>query len=122
MLLRTLTLLSLIFITACSSWVYRLNIAQGNFIENKDIDKLQIAMTKEQVKFILGSPVVMDTFDKNTWYYIYHFKSGRSENLNVKQKFIIHFENDKIASVESDYKLKESFYEPMQHDEDQALN
>lgn len=113
---RALTLIIVLSISACSSWVYRLDIPQGNFIENKDIDKLQMAMTKEQVKFILGSPVIQDTFDHDTWYYIYQFKSGKNDKLDIKTQFKIVFENDKIVSADGNYKLPESFYTPIQHE------
>lgn len=115
MFFRALTLFLLLSISACSSWVYRLDIPQGNFIEPKDINKLQIAMTKEQVKFILGSPVIVDAFNKNTWHYVYRFQSGKKEELNIKRNFVIKFENDQVVSATGDYKMPESFYTPMQH-------
>lgn len=60
MLFRVLTISLLLSISACSSWVFRIDLPQGNYLEQKDIDKLQVGMTKEQVKFVLGSPVVLD--------------------------------------------------------------
>lgn len=113
---RALTFLLVLSTSACSSWVYRLDIPQGNFIEKKNIDKLQMAMTKEQVKFLLGSPVIKDSFDNDTWYYIYRFKSGKNENINLSTQFIITFEDNKIASTEGTYTLPESFYTPIQHE------
>ena len=53
---------------------------------------LQVGMTKEQVKFVLGSPVVLDSFNKDIWHYVYRFKSGRSEALNVNKEFVLTFE------------------------------
>lgn len=69
-------------------------------------------MTKEQVKFVLGSPVMVDTFDKDTWNYVYHFKSGSNEKLNVQKSFTIKFENDKLISAEGDFELSENFNTP----------
>ncbi len=89
MLFRILAITIAISLSACSSWVYRIDIPQGNFLEQKDINKLQVGMNKEQVKFVLGSPVVEDAFNNDTWHYIYLLKSGRSEKLNVKKKFVI---------------------------------
>ncbi|MBA6262170.1 MAG: outer membrane protein assembly factor BamE [Colwellia sp.] len=113
MLFRILALTIALSLSACSSWVFRIDIPQGNFLEQKDIDKLQIGMSKEQVKFVLGSPVVVDAFNNDTWHYIYSLKSGRSEELNIQKKFILSFDQDSLISAEGDFELAESFYVPM---------
>lgn len=69
-------------------------------------------MTKEQVKFVLGSPVVIDAFDNDTWNYVYRFKSGRSEKLNMQKSFTIKFEDDKLVAAEGDFELSENFNTP----------
>ncbi|GAA6203245.1 outer membrane protein assembly factor BamE [Thalassotalea sp. SU-HH00458] len=113
MLFRVLALSLVLSISACSSWVFRIDIPQGNYLEQKDVDKLQVGMTKEQVKFVLGSPVVLDAFNKDTWHYVYRFKSGRSENLNAKKQFTVKFEDNKLVSAEGDFELPESYHTPM---------
>ncbi len=112
MLLRTTVMTIALSLSACSSWVYRIDIPQGNYLEQKSIDKIQVGMTKEQVKFILGSPVIIDTFDKDTWNYVYRFKSGRSKELNVQKNFTIKFEDDKLISADGDFELSENFNTP----------
>lgn len=113
MLFRVLALSLVLSISACSSWVFRIDIPQGNYLEQKDIDKLQVGMTKEQVKFVLGSPVVLDAFNEDTWHYVYRFKSGRSEKLNAKKQFTVKFEDNKLVSAEGDFELPESYHTPM---------
>ena len=113
MLLRVFIAAFVLSISACSSWVYRIDIPQGNYLEQRDVDKLQIGMTKEQVKFVLGSPVVLDSFNDDTWHYVYRFKSGRSEKFDSKKKFTVKFEDNKLVSAEGDFTLPESFYTPM---------
>jgi outer membrane protein assembly factor BamE len=113
MLFRILAITIALSLSACSSWVYRFDIPQGNFLEQKDIDKLQIGMTKEQVKFVLGSPVVNDAFGNDTLHYVYLLKSGRSEEFNVKKKFILYFDKELLASAEGDFVLGDNFYVPM---------
>ncbi len=115
MLFRVITVALLIFVSGCSSWVFRIDIPQGNYLEKKDIEKLQIAMSKEQVKFILGSPVVVDSFDKDTWHYVYKFKSGRNERLDAQKTFILKFTENELVSAEGDFELPESFNTPMEH-------
>jgi outer membrane protein assembly factor BamE len=101
--------------TACSSWVYRYDIPQGNYLEQKDIDKLQIQMTKEQVKFVLGNPVVVDSFDDSTWHYVYKLKSGRSSKYDTLKSFKVYFENNLLVKGEGDFEVPESFYTPMEN-------
>jgi outer membrane protein assembly factor BamE len=99
--------------SACSSWVYRLDIPQGNYLDKKSIEQLQLGMTKEQVKFVLGSPVVIDSFEDDTWYYVYQFNSGRSEKLNVRKNFMVAFKDDELIEATGDFELPESFYTPI---------
>jgi outer membrane protein assembly factor BamE len=115
MLFRVLAVVLALSIAGCSSWIFRIDIPQGNYLEQKDIDKLQIAMTKEQVKFILGSPVVLDAFDEDTWYYVYRFRSGRDEIFNIKKDFTIKFVENKLSSAEGDFTLGENFNTPMEN-------
>jgi outer membrane protein assembly factor BamE len=113
MLFRILAITIALSLSACSSWVFRLDIPQGNYLEQKDIDKLQISMNKEQVKFVLGSPVIVDAFNDNTWHYVYSLKSGRDEKFDSQKNFTVHFENDLLTSAEGDFELPESFFVPM---------
>jgi len=115
MLYRILLITFALSLSACSSWVYRIDVPQGNYLEQKDIDKLQIDMTKDQVKFILGSPVLVDSFNNDTWHYAYIFKSGRSDKFNMRKDFVIHFKNDKVVSAKGDFKLSDNFNTPMEN-------
>ncbi len=112
MFCRLLIIIAVLSLSACSSWVFRYDIAQGNYLEQKSIDKLQVGMTKEQVKFILGSPVVIDAFSDDTWNYVYTLKSGRDSKYNQKKHFILNFSNDLLISAEGDYKVSENFNTP----------
>ena len=113
MLFRVFIVTTALLLSACSSWVYRIDIPQGNYLEQKDIDKLQIEMTKEQVKYVLGSPVLVDSFNDDIWHYVYKFKSGKNSNLDAEKKFIVTFKDNKLLKAEGDFELPESFYTPM---------
>lgn len=115
MLLRSILVALALTATGCSSWVYRIDIPQGNYLEQKDIDKLQVGMTKEQVKYILGSPVIVDSFENDTWHYVYQFKSGRSEKFNSRKDFIIKFADNKLVAAEGDFELSEKFNTPYEN-------
>jgi outer membrane protein assembly factor BamE len=115
MLYRLFFIAVVLSLSACSSWVYRIDIPQGNYLEQKDIDKLQIAMTKEQVKFILGSPVLLDSFNNETWHYVYQLKSGRGEQYNARKEFTVNFKDNKLISAQGDFTLSENFNTPMEN-------
>lgn len=116
MYFRIAIVLTVLTISACSSWVYRYDIPQGNYLDKKSIAKLQVGMTKEQVKFILGSPVIVDAFNDDTWNYVYRLKSGRSERFDIQRKLVIDFVNDEVVSASGDYKLSENFNTPFNID------
>ena len=100
-------------IQACSGFIFRIDIPQGNYLEQKDVDKLRIGMTKEQVIYVLGRPVVRDSFDHDTWYYIYSMKRGMSDK-HIKKEMTIEFVDDKIAKVNGDMNLSEDFNTPLE--------
>lgn len=112
MLFRITVLIAALSLSACSSWVFRYDIPQGNYLEQKTIEKLQVGMTKEQVKFILGSPVVVDAFNNDTWHYVYKLKSGRDRDFDIQKKFILNFVDDKLTAASGDFELSENFYVP----------
>ncbi|MBT1450981.1 outer membrane protein assembly factor BamE [Glaciecola sp. XM2] len=106
--------LSLTLLTGCSDWIFRIDVPQGNFLEQKDVSKLRVEMTKEQVVFVLGNPVVQDSFDTDTWYYYYEMKRGMSKRgPDIKQTLILNFEDGKLASMSGDFEEPEEFNVPL---------
>jgi len=78
--------------------IHRIEIQQGNIIEQEMVDKLKPGMTKAQVRFVLGTPLIADTFDQKRWDYYYSKKDG--DGKEVTEKFSIYFEGDKLQSFE----------------------
>ncbi|MDP2561274.1 outer membrane protein assembly factor BamE [Psychrobium sp. 1_MG-2023] len=93
--------------------VYKQDLPQGNFLEQKDIDKLRIEMSKEQVAYLIGRPVVDDTFGGDTWRYVYHFKSGRNAEITYRE-LILTFKGNKLVTAAGDYKVSEDFNTPIE--------
>lgn len=82
--------------SACSNWIYRIDVPQGNFLDQRDVSKLRIGMTKEQVIYVLGNPVVQDSFDDDTWYYVYDMKRGMKNAVKIsKSKWLLHLKTAK---------------------------
>ncbi len=93
--------LSILFTLLLSACVYHLDIQQGNILTQKDIDKLRPDLTKNQVVFVLGTPVIDDGFADNKWIYLYDYKN-KNNNLDITQKIELFFEDDKLVSASSD--------------------
>ena len=76
-----------------SSLIYKHEVQQGNEIDTKMLLKLKPDMTKAQVKFVLGTPLIQDSFHKNRWDYIYYIQL---EGKNAKaHRITIYFDNNK---------------------------
>ena len=80
--------------------VYRLDVQQGNVLDQEMIDKLKPGMDKNQVRFIMGTPALIDPFHDNRWEYIYTFSKGggRRQQLHIT----VYFEDDKLAYLDGD--------------------
>ena len=98
--------LALIFslLAATSGCVYRANIAQGNLIEQEDLDQVEIGMTRNQVRFLLGTPMIDDPFHQNRWDYVYYLKVGRKD-ATFKRWISIFFEEDVVSDIRKDQEL-----------------
>lgn len=91
--------------------VYKINIPQGNYIEQRDVDNLRVGMTREQVRFVLGTPVVNNSFRDDEWVYVYRMKPGRGDL--VEREFRVQFENELLADVSGYYDRPEDFDTPL---------
>ena len=81
--------------------VFRIDIQQGNLLDDSDIDQVEVGMTRSQVQFLLGTPAVSDTFHRDRWDYTYYFRQGRSRD--VEQRWmVVYFENDRVARIDRD--------------------
>src|SRR4030088_411239 len=60
-----------------SGCVYRMNIQQGNYLEGKTVDQLQVGMTRSQVRYLLGTPLVPALLARGRRRFVYYYKGGR---------------------------------------------
>ena len=79
--------------------VYRPNIQQGNLLKTEDVDQVTAGMTRSQVRYLLGTPMLADPFDPQRWDYIYTLQRGREKSRD-RAHFIVRFEDDKVSRVE----------------------
>ena len=101
-------LLLLPFLAACSitpqitSYLspYRIDVRQGNFVTQEMVAQLKPGLTREQVRFILGSPLVADMFHVDRWDYVYRFQPGHGEAQ--QRRLVVFFQDNKLTRVAGD--------------------
>jgi outer membrane protein assembly factor BamE len=87
--------------TGCGIF-YKQPIYQGNLIEKRAVDQLQVGMSKQDVQTLLGSPSVQDTFDTNRWDYTSTQRIDRRGTTQIKN-FTVYFQNDDVVRWDGDY-------------------
>ncbi len=92
-------LVSLAAASVLPGCVYRPDIQQGNLLQATDVDQVKAGMTRSQVRYILGTPMVSNPFDPQRWDYVYTFRRGRDRDV-TRAHFVVHFDGDKVSSVE----------------------
>ncbi len=100
-MLRSRLLLSAAFcalLAACTykpSFVneYKIDIQQGNVLSQEMVAQLKPGQTRDQVRFLLGSPMITDIFHQQRWDYVYRYKNGQTENVEAR-KFAVFFNAD----------------------------
>lgn len=83
-------------------FAYQLVVQQGNYVEQDMINKLEVGMTRRQVKFVMGSPLIEDTFNADRWDYFYTVKRG--EEQFTRKLFTVYFEGDNLVRWDGDLK------------------
>ena len=104
-------MLLLPFLAACSSvpqapqitnylTPYRIDVRQGNFVTQEMVAQLKPGLTRDQVRFILGSPLVADMFHVDRWDYVYRFQPGNGEAR--QRRLTVFFQDNKLMRVAGD--------------------
>jgi outer membrane protein assembly factor BamE len=83
-----------------SGCVYKMNIQQGNYLVAESVSQLKEGMTRSQVRFLLGTPMVPDAFNENRWDY-YYFFSSQKFNEPLKRRLTVYFADDKVLKFEN---------------------
>ncbi|MEM7279194.1 MAG: outer membrane protein assembly factor BamE [Pseudomonadota bacterium] len=103
--LRPLILL-LALTMASSGCVYRLTVQQGNLVDQEKVDQIETGMTRKQVRFLLGTPMIDDPFNKDRWDYLYRITPGRRDTVG-RRWITVFFENDAVAKIERGTKVED---------------
>ena len=105
--MRTIVLVLLLppLLAACNPLrvlsVYRMEIQQGNYVTQEMVSKLQAGMTRDQVRFVLGTPLLVDIFHDNRWDYVYRRQRSGSREVE-ERRLSVFFDNDRLVRIEGD--------------------
>ena len=83
---------------AASGCVYQANLSQGNLLKQEDLDQVEVGMTRAQVRFLLGTPMVDDPFHIDRWDYVYFLRVGRN-SATFKRWVSIYYSDDTVREV-----------------------
>ncbi len=91
-----ISILLTIFLGGCSA--YKVDIQQGNYLDEELIGKLETGMNRRQVRFLLGTPTISDPFHPDRWDYL--FEKWVGGELQVRRHVTLHFNGDTLARVD----------------------
>ncbi len=94
-------------VSACTGehipFVYKVDINQGNIVNQDMVDQLEPGMNKARVRYVMGSPMLVHVFHQDRWDYIYLRRPGRGKP--EKRRITLHFENDQLVRIEGDVRI-----------------
>jgi outer membrane protein assembly factor BamE len=105
--MRTLThtarLALLALLTLAAGCLYRMPVQQGNMLDDNQVNQLTTGMTRSQVSYLLGTPMVPPGFNNERWDYYHYFDNGRGNGRDVRQtrRLVIWFKDDKVERIEN---------------------
>ena len=80
---------------------YRINIVQGNFVSREAASQLREGMTRDQVKFLLGTPLLTDVFHANRWDYVFSFRRGNTSVVQ-QRRYTVFFDGERLVKFGGD--------------------
>jgi outer membrane protein assembly factor BamE len=89
--------LAAVFASGC---VYKMSIQQGNYLVADSVAQLKEGMTRSQVRFLLGTPMVPVAFDDSRWDY-YYFFSSRVYRQPLKRRLTVYFQDERVQRFEN---------------------
>lgn len=87
-------------LSGCFLRPYRIDVQQGNYVDQEMIAKLKPDLTRAQVRFILGTPLIADPFNPDRWDYL--FIDRRHGRLKTVHRLTVYFEGDRLTRALSD--------------------
>lgn len=99
--------IALILACLAAGCVYRMDIQQGNRLEQDAVEQVEVGMSQSAVQFLLGTPMLADPFHADRWDYPYYLRRGRSDEAQ-QSWVVIYFEDGRVTRVDRDVTLDPS--------------
>jgi outer membrane protein assembly factor BamE len=80
--------------------MYRMDIAQGNYVSQAQVEQLKPDMTREQVRFVMGTPLLVDPFRPDRWEYVFSFQQANAKERVLRSVTVL-FVQDRVSKVEA---------------------
>jgi outer membrane protein assembly factor BamE len=93
-------------LAGCMLAPHRIDVQQGNYVDQEMVSKLKPDMTRSQVRFILGTPLIADVFHSNRWDYVY--LTGKAGEVRRHRKITAVFDGDKLKYIDGDVVANEN--------------
>ncbi|MGB0712030.1 MAG: outer membrane protein assembly factor BamE [Gammaproteobacteria bacterium] len=103
--LIAILLISSLHLSGCetaSSLLYRIDVNQGNLVNQDMVNRLRPGMNRRQVAYLLGTPTLVDTFNSDRWDYMYLSQPGSGDT--TRKHLAVHFDGDQLARIEGDWR------------------
>ena len=84
-----------------SGCVYKMSIQQGNYLVTDSVSQLKEGMTRSQVRFLLGTPMVPDAFDDSRWDYFYYYYNARRQADPLKRRLTVYFADERVQRIDN---------------------
>lgn len=98
--MRVSILILPLLLSGCFLVPHKIPVQQGNYVDQQMVSKLKTDMTRSQVRFILGTPLIADPFHPNRWDYV--FMTGKAGNVNRERRVTVVFEDDRLVRIDGD--------------------
>lgn len=93
-------LIPLLLGTALTACVHKISIQQGNYLEAEQVGKVEVGMSRDQVRFLLGTPIADDPFTNDRWDYVYLYRNGRTGET-LRREVVVYFVDDKVSRIDN---------------------
>ncbi len=80
---------------------YKIDVQQGNVVTAGQLQQLKPGMSKREVRYVLGTPLIVDPFRDDRWDYFYSFKAGSSTRPE-RRRITVVFDNDALKHIQGD--------------------
>ena len=98
-------MLALVTLSGCSYFqfpgVHKVEVQQGNIVTQDMVDQLRQGMTKAQVRYVMGTPLIADSFNQDRWDYI--FSKQKGSKVQELENVTVFFQNGRLAKITGDY-------------------